>query len=63
MLSFVVPRVVCGVGCAWVDLRLSRVRGLRKMALLRSVRTSFLTVFSQNMMWAVLVAWVNGVLV
>ncbi len=42
--------VVFGVNRSWVFLRLRRARYLRRMALLRSVRMSLLTVFGQNML-------------
>ena len=36
--------------CDWVNVRLSQVRRLRRMDLLRSVRTSLLNVLDQNML-------------
>ena len=61
--SFHDLRVVFGFGCDWVDLRPSRARCLRRMALLRSARMSFWTVFGQNMLRVFCVTWVNGALV
>jgi hypothetical protein len=42
--------MVFGVDCDWVFLRLRRARCVRRMAQLRSVRMSLLTVFGQNML-------------
>jgi hypothetical protein len=49
--------VVCGCDCGWVNVELCRARRLRRMVMLRSVRTSFLNV---NMLWIFLVDRINS---
>jgi hypothetical protein len=58
-LSFARVRVVFGVVCDWVNLRLSLARCLRRMALFLSARMSLLIVFGPKHVGGLFGHWVE----